>query len=136
MKTITKSVFAEKAEVVFSRTHRSCRVVGHGDPPVTPYYQGRWRLEILKSESTMPVEVQTRLKLLNQEGIKFKHILIAHELPKEVKKLEIPKEVISVASKVLPVLGTILWAVGAVVGMLGIALARMVLFILAVDPVV
>jgi hypothetical protein len=136
MDTITK--YALDAQAVLSKTGRSSRIVGWGDPPLTAHYQNGWKLEILRpdQESTIPSEVKTRLNLLRNGGVRFDHILIAHELPKPVKRLEVPKEVIQVASDMLPVLGSILGALASLLGLLVMGIGRILLFLIAVDPVV
>jgi len=137
MNTIIESRFASKAVDVLERTGRSSRVVGYGDLPEF-HYQDGWRLQVLKSdeESTIPTEVKTRLSLLQKNGVWFSHILIAHELPKPVKRLDIPKEVIQVASDALPVLGSILGALVSLLGLLVMGVGRVLLFLMTVDPVV
>src|SRR5258706_11827445 len=134
MNTITK--YARNAQDVLRKTGRSSRVVGYGNPPLKPYYQDGYRLEILESESTTPSEVKERVNILRKSGVRFSHVLIAHEQPKPLKKFEIPKEVIDAARNILPVLGAVLWALASVVGAVLIVMGRIFLFCLTLDPVV
>lgn len=138
MNTIIESRFAAKAINVLDKTGRSSKVVGWGVPPLESYYQNGWKLEILKpqEESTIPSEVKTRLKLLRDGGVGFSQVLIAHELPKPIKRLEIPKEVIQAASDILPVLGAILGGLVSLLGLGVMVVGRVLLFLIALDPVV
>jgi hypothetical protein len=104
-----------------------------------PYYQNGWSLdEISRSdlESTTCTEVLRRLEILEDSGVKYTHILIAHEDKPQPKRLEIPKKVVDVASDVLPLLGETVAAVGAFVGVMGLVLARVLLIAVLADPVV
>jgi hypothetical protein len=135
MNTLTK--YGLNAQEILGRTGRSSRIVGWGDPPLI-HYQNGWKLKILDfdEESTIPAEVKTRLNLLRNGGVRFDHILIAHELPKPVKRLEIPKEVVQVAADALPVLGSILGALASLLGLMVMGIGQVLLFLIAVDPVV
>lgn len=140
MNTIVPSSYALQAIDAFAATKRSCRVVGRGNPPPLPYYQNGWRLDrfsISDLESTTHAEILRRLAILDERGIKYSHILIAHEEQKpQLEKLELQKKVKSIASDVLPVLGEAVAAVGAAVEFIALALGHILLFVLLADPVV
>lgn len=131
MNTITK--YARNAQDVLARTGRSSQIVGWGTPPVVPYEQDGWTLQILKSYSTLPSEVKERLRILQKGGVKFTHVLIAHEQYEEPKW---PQEIVNTAKSLLPVLGAITVALVKVLGVVLLVVGRILLFFITVDPVV
>lgn len=133
MYTLTKS--SERAINLLAQTRRTARVVGWGTPPEV-HYQNGWKLEILKSYSTLPLEVKTRLNILRAGGIDYTHVLIAHETKQDIKRLEIPKEVVDTITRALPVLASIVRALAVVLGAVALVIARVLVAAIMVDPVV
>jgi hypothetical protein len=143
MNKIMKSDTALKAQTALWETGRSSRVVGWGDPPLVPYAQDGWTLEILNSdaECTMPQEVLRRLKILKENGIKIEHILIAHERAKiEPPRIQIPQKVVHAISNALPTLASIVIGLVTVLAtIVSVIVGLFVTIIVAVamvDPVV
>jgi hypothetical protein len=138
MNTITKSEYALKVQTALADIGMTTRFCGQGDPPIVPYEQDGWLLETLKSgeEYTMPTEVLRRLEKL-RKVCKVEKILIAHEIDKrQPLRLEIPREVVQVASHVLPALGSILVALGTILTAVAMVLFQLLLFVFTLDPVV
>ena len=143
MNKIMKSDTALKAQTALWEAGRSSRVVGWGDPPLVPYAQDGWTLEILNSdaECTMPQEVLRRLKILKENGIKIEHILIAHERAKiEPPRIEIPKKAVYAILDAVPALASIvIGLVTVLVTVVSLIVGLFVTIILAiamVDPIV
>lgn len=136
MNTQLISIEARKAVMLGWQNHMMFRVIDGGEVPHEPYYKDQWWFETLKSEAILPLEGEKRLELFRKAGIKIQSVVIAHEAP---RILSAPKPVVKEPQKsttadtlnnLLPVLATIVAAVGAVLGLFAMLFVRAIL----IDP--
>lgn len=133
--TLIYSKEAQKAVWVGAQNHMMFRVVGSGEVPHEPYYKDQWWFELVESEAILPSEGVNRLDLLRRAGINIKSVVIAHEAP---KILSAPKPAVKepqkpdtdILNSFLPILGTVVAAVGAILGLFVMLFVRAIL----IDP--
>jgi hypothetical protein len=122
---IVHSRYATEALTVARRNGMTMRVVGQGDVPLEPFYLDEWWYSLVTAESTIPAEGVRRIETLVKAGIPMKGLVIRHEAPrlltapKEEKQVKRKRADTYVAFEALPLLATILGALGAVLAVFG-----------------
>jgi len=101
------------------------RVVGQGDVPLEPFYLDEWWYSLLSAESTIPAEGVRRIDALVKGGVPIECLMIRHEAPRLLTAPEKEKQAVKEKADTnpifdsLPLLGAILWALGAVLAVFG-----------------
>lgn len=117
---------AQKAIEVGSQYHYRFRVVGSGELPEKPFYQGAWWFEPVLE----PPVGKNILDLLEQSGVAYKGIVVAHEVSlveapavEEKQKTEIALPSIP-ANEITEIVGAIAMGIFAVVGFIFLAILK------------
>jgi hypothetical protein len=122
---VVHSRYATEALTVARRNGMTMRVVGQGDVPLEPFYRDEWWYSRVSAESTLPAKAVKRIETLVKEGIEIKGLVIRHEAPrllttpKEEKQVKRKRPDAYVPFDALPLLATILGALGAVLAVFG-----------------
>lgn len=86
MSSVAVTEIAERAQDALKRKGKDSKIIWYGEPPPLPHTENGFVLDLLKDEDTLPGWVRRRLRILRENNIPIKYVLIAHELPKETPK--------------------------------------------------